>query len=64
LRGPVGSLGAPEAPDEFELVQGHGFVVYVHRAVVADAPLPGAIQFNFGRFGDCSVVIEQQPERP
>ena len=54
----------PEAAGEFELIQGHGFVVYVHRAVVADAPMPGAIRFNFGRFGDCSVMIEGRSRDP
>jgi hypothetical protein len=62
LRGPVGSLGAPEAPDEFEPAQGDGFVVFIHRDVLAAAALPGSIQFNFGRFGECSVVIEERDE--
>jgi hypothetical protein len=62
MRGPVGSLGAPEKPDDFDRFSGDGLEVLVHRDVLSASAIPGAIRFHFGRFGRCRVRIDDVPQ--
>ena len=57
-RGPVGSLRMPERAGEFEMFEGEGFIVYVHRDTLAAAETANLIRFNFGAFGWCDLRLE------
>jgi hypothetical protein len=65
MRGPVGSLGAPEKPNDFDRFTGNELVIFVHRDVLSATTIPGSIRFNFGQFGWCRVRIDdgQQDEQ-
>jgi len=48
----------PERAGEFEMFEGEGFIVYVHRDTLAAAETANLIRFNFGAFGWCDLRLE------
>ncbi len=57
MRGPVGSLAAPDHPDEYAPVDaGTGLTVYVHKALMSSVEGKNGCSFVFGLFGRGSIV--------
>ena len=44
------------------MLEGEGFLVYVHRDTLAGAEAPGLIRFNFGSFGWCDLRVTRSGE--
>jgi len=42
--------------------EGDGFVIFVHRDVAAEVPIPGPIRFAFGSLGWCRVSLWEGDE--
>ncbi len=57
MRGPVGSLGAPDTPDEYEVLDTGvaGVTVYVHRDLAVQE---SEVEFEFGLLGRCRVTLD------
>jgi hypothetical protein len=58
FKGPVGALGPPESAAGFERIAGSGFVLHVHRDVLAEASSPDRFRFHFGAFGWCEASLD------
>ncbi len=57
MRGPVGSLAAPEKTDEYEVLDTGvaGVAVYLHRDLAAGG---SEVEFEFGLLGRCRVMLD------
>ena len=42
--------------------EGDGFVVFVHREVLANVRVPGSVRFAFGSLGACRVSLWEGDE--
>jgi len=51
----------PETMSGFEMFEGEGFVVYVHRDTMQEAEKLGVVRFNFGSLGWCELSIGEPP---
>lgn len=56
MRGPVGSLAAPDNPGDYEALDAGagGVVVYLHRDLADGSP---EVEFEFGLLGRCRVTL-------
>ena len=52
----------PDDEEAYVRCEGDGFVVFVHRDVAADLPIPGQIRFAFGSLGWCRVGLRDRDE--
>ena len=52
----------PDDEESYARYEGDGFVVFVHKDVAAEAPVPGTIRFAFGPLGWCQVSLHDDAE--